>query len=144
MKVYMVVNYYAVSFSLKFYEDPCTNTRARGINVRMHEEKKFLTKFFLQIIAILLANISNFIKIRPLVEGISDIPLFVTMYNFENENQYHQIFLISPESNIHWTSVSSELQNTLAPRPDAEFIQHGRNVPQEVLLYISLSNRGRI
>ena len=31
----MVVNYYLVNFSFKFHEDPCTNERARVVNVRV-------------------------------------------------------------------------------------------------------------
>ena len=34
MKFYMVVSYYVVSLSFKFYDDPCTNARARVINAR--------------------------------------------------------------------------------------------------------------
>ena len=37
MKFYVVVNYYLVSLSLKFQEDPCTSAHARGVNVRAHE-----------------------------------------------------------------------------------------------------------
>ena len=32
----MVINYYFVSFSFKFHEDPCTNARARVVNAHMH------------------------------------------------------------------------------------------------------------
>ena len=35
MKFYMVVNFYPVSLSFKFYEDPFINARARVENVRM-------------------------------------------------------------------------------------------------------------
>ena len=38
MKFYMVVNYYVVSLSSKFYEDPCTNARTRGINARNRDK----------------------------------------------------------------------------------------------------------
>ena len=34
MKSYMVVNYYLVSLSFKFYDDPFINARARVVNVR--------------------------------------------------------------------------------------------------------------
>ena len=34
MKFYMVVNYYLVSLSFKFHDDPSKNTRARVVNVR--------------------------------------------------------------------------------------------------------------
>ena len=36
MKFYMVVNYYLVNLSFKFYEDPCINARARVVNARVH------------------------------------------------------------------------------------------------------------
>ena len=36
MKFYMVVNYYLVSLSFKFHEDPCINARARVVNARAH------------------------------------------------------------------------------------------------------------
>ena len=36
MKFYVVVNYYLVSLSFKFYEDPCTNALARVVNVHVH------------------------------------------------------------------------------------------------------------
>ena len=32
MKIYVVVNFYLVSFSFKFHEDPCTNARALVVN----------------------------------------------------------------------------------------------------------------
>ena len=35
-KFYMVVNYYLVSKSLKFYEYPCINAHARVVNARAH------------------------------------------------------------------------------------------------------------
>ena len=34
MNFYMVVNYYLVSLSLKFHEDPCMNARAQVVNAR--------------------------------------------------------------------------------------------------------------
>ena len=43
----MVVNYYAVSLSFKFYEDPCTNARARVINTHVHvlsQVRAFMTR----------------------------------------------------------------------------------------------------
>ena len=36
MKFYVVVNYYLVTLSFKFYEDPCINARARVVNARVH------------------------------------------------------------------------------------------------------------
>ena len=36
MKFYVVVNYYLVSKSLKFYEDPCINVHIRVVNARAH------------------------------------------------------------------------------------------------------------
>ena len=38
MKFNMVVNYYVVSLSFKFYEDPCTNMRAQVINARNRDK----------------------------------------------------------------------------------------------------------
>ena len=38
MKFYTVVNYYLGSLSFKFYEDPCTNARARVINARTRDK----------------------------------------------------------------------------------------------------------
>ena len=32
----MVVNYYLVSLSFKFYADPCINKRTQVVNARMH------------------------------------------------------------------------------------------------------------
>ena len=37
MKFYVVVNYYLVSLSLKFHDDPCINAPARVVNVRAHD-----------------------------------------------------------------------------------------------------------
>ena len=37
MKFYVVVNFYLVSLSLKFHEDPFVNARARGGNARIHD-----------------------------------------------------------------------------------------------------------
>ena len=34
MKFYVVVNYYLVSLSLKFHDDPCINAPARVVNAR--------------------------------------------------------------------------------------------------------------
>ena len=34
MKFYVVVNYYLVSLSFKFHDDPCINARVRGVNMR--------------------------------------------------------------------------------------------------------------
>ena len=36
MKFYMVVNYYRVSLSFKFHEDPCINARTRVVNACKH------------------------------------------------------------------------------------------------------------
>ena len=36
MKFYMVVNYYLVNLSFKFYEDPWINARKRVVNARVH------------------------------------------------------------------------------------------------------------
>ena len=36
MKFYVVVNYYHVSLSFKFHEDPGKNERARVVNARAH------------------------------------------------------------------------------------------------------------
>ena len=36
MKFYVVVNFYLVSLSFKFYEDPCINTGTRIVNMRAH------------------------------------------------------------------------------------------------------------
>ena len=36
MKFYMVVNWYLVSLSIKFHEDPCINAHVRVVNVRAH------------------------------------------------------------------------------------------------------------
>ena len=36
MKFYVVVNYYLVSLSLKFYEDPCINAYIQVVNARAH------------------------------------------------------------------------------------------------------------
>ena len=36
MKFYMVVNYYLVNLSFKFYEDPCINAHIRVLNARAH------------------------------------------------------------------------------------------------------------
>ena len=36
MKFYVVVNYYHVSLSFKFHEDPCINARAQIVNARAH------------------------------------------------------------------------------------------------------------
>ena len=38
MKFYMVVNYYVVSLSFKFHEDPCTIACARVINARTRDK----------------------------------------------------------------------------------------------------------
>ena len=38
MKFYMVVNYYLVNLSFKFYEDPSTNARARVVNARTRDK----------------------------------------------------------------------------------------------------------
>ena len=43
MKFYMVVNYYLVSLSIKFHEDPCINARARVSNVRAHVSSQVRT-----------------------------------------------------------------------------------------------------
>ena len=37
MKFYVVVNFYLVSLSLKFHEDPSVNARARVENVRIRD-----------------------------------------------------------------------------------------------------------
>ena len=37
MKFYEVVNYYLVSLSFKFYEDPCINARAIVVNARTRD-----------------------------------------------------------------------------------------------------------
>ena len=37
MKFYVVVNFYLVSLSLKFHEDPFVNARARGGNARIRD-----------------------------------------------------------------------------------------------------------
>ena len=36
MKFYTVVNHYPVTLSFKFHEDPCTNERARVVNMHAH------------------------------------------------------------------------------------------------------------
>ena len=36
MKFYVVVNYYLVSLSFEFHDDPCINARARVVNTRVH------------------------------------------------------------------------------------------------------------
>ena len=36
MKIYVVVNYYLVSLSFKFYEDPCINAHVPVVNARAH------------------------------------------------------------------------------------------------------------
>ena len=36
MKFYVVINYYLVSLSFKFYEDPCINAQIRVVNARVH------------------------------------------------------------------------------------------------------------
>ena len=36
IKFYMVVNYYLLSLSSKFHEDPCINTRTGVVNARAH------------------------------------------------------------------------------------------------------------
>ena len=38
MKLYMVINYYLMSVSFKFHEDPCTNARARAVNARTRDK----------------------------------------------------------------------------------------------------------
>ena len=37
MKFYVVVNYYLLSLSFEFHDDPCINARAKVINVRAHD-----------------------------------------------------------------------------------------------------------
>ena len=47
MKFYVVVNYYLVSLSLIFNEDPCINTRSRVVNMSGHvilRVRAFLTR----------------------------------------------------------------------------------------------------
>ena len=36
MKFYVVGNYYLVSLSFKFYEDPCMNVHIRVVNAHVH------------------------------------------------------------------------------------------------------------
>ena len=38
MKIFMVANYYLLSLSFKFHEDPFTNARARVVNVRTRDK----------------------------------------------------------------------------------------------------------
>ena len=38
MKFYVVVNYYLVSLSFKFYDDPFINARARVVNARTRDK----------------------------------------------------------------------------------------------------------
>ena len=38
MKFYVVVNYYLVSLSFKFHEDPDSNARARVVNARTRDK----------------------------------------------------------------------------------------------------------
>ena len=38
MKFYVVVNYYLVSLSFKYYEDPCLDARTRVANARTREK----------------------------------------------------------------------------------------------------------
>ena len=37
MKFYVVVNYYLMSLSFKFYDDPCIDARIRGENARTRD-----------------------------------------------------------------------------------------------------------
>ena len=42
----MVVNYYLVSLSSKFHEDPDSNTRARVVNARTRDKKCARTRVY--------------------------------------------------------------------------------------------------
>ena len=59
MKFYLVVNYYLVSFSFKFHEDPCTNASARVVNAHVQVLSRVCTLTNIEIVGPSLHHIST-------------------------------------------------------------------------------------
>ena len=102
IKKILIVHYYLMSLSFKFHEDLCINACAGGVNKRTRDKNARarlcgylctypheifqMVKYYLMSLSFKFHNDQSFCR--------GDIPLFVTMYNFENygQNQNNYIY----------------------------------------------------